>query len=318
MHNLVFPIPRNREEKIVNKMLRIGYAEMSVCSSTLESNLRVIQDTMKRLTDDPELGALFPKQITASERFNDEVVWETEAGLIRRNDNAANIRSEQKIFFHSIPKIRWKRENEISDFAEFLKACEFLSAKASNIALELAHAYDAMQGHVDKPRSLYSAILEGTTVTRVLRYKKTGSARAHAHTHLDRSALTIHWWASHPGLKIVGFDEEHYRVDEAALDKVAIFPGMKFAGLFPEFGYGTLHGVRDQRTATLDESQDRYSLVSFVHAKLSPEAFILIRDNLARMEAYEIALHILSSTTNPPIFRGFVFCRISRNRRSKI
>jgi len=263
---------------VAETMLSRGFAEMDVDPCILADNLEAISSGMRKLTDDQYLGALFPKEIVRI----DEVGWPMEAGLVRRSgkDETGNV--EEKFFFHYVPGMKWPEE-ATKDLVDFRLAMERLNTEAKRIALSIAKEIDNI--HDCTQLSLYDAIEQGVTVTRGLRYL----GRANAYTHFDRSAISADWWASHPGLVIVDNKGRECRVNEAVLDRVAVFPGKKFGGFFAgQCGYGTPHGVRDTRT----NGDDRYSVVSFVHAKLTTEAAQWIHDKTELMEALE-RLHAL-------------------------
>jgi hypothetical protein len=272
---------------IAEQMLAVGFAEMSVDPGILAENLAPIKDGLERMTDEYDKKP-FPHRVVNT----DEVGWDMEVGLYRRTGTDSSGKAEEKFFFHHAPGVTWEAE-EARSYEAFFAALDNINIAAKKIALSLAAEVDKIHAemHPEFP-SLYYAIEKGAVVTRVLRYLHSTDA----YMHLDRSAITPHWWSSHGGLEIVGNDGKRHHVREAAWDKIAVFPGKKFAGLFagdPEaykdgyYGYGTLHGVKNPRRTRVLPAGDRYSLVSFVHAKLTREAAEWIRKHADAMEAFE-------------------------------
>lgn len=73
---------------------------------------------------------------------------------------------------------------------------------------------------------------------------------------------------------------------ECRWDRIALFPGKKFYGLtHGAFGDLGIHGVRDARGTGRDD--DRFALVTFVHATLSEDAARLIRNRKPEFDQAE-------------------------------
>jgi isopenicillin N synthase-like dioxygenase len=258
---------------VADGILARGFAEMDIDTSILAEHLPVIKRGMREMTDDPSVHDVFAQQILGQ----DEMGWDQEAGLVLRNDK------ERKFFFHyQSPPAQWPFPDQecVERFSPFLESCAVLTAKARSIVRDVARELDAHPRLSAHRYTLARALEGGRTLTRVLRYLPREGERAHnadAYAHLDRSFMTIHWWASAEGLLMFDREGVGHRVAEGAWDRIAIFPGKKFFGLTDGVqGMSGIHGVRDSRT---ERTEDRIAVVTFVHADLSPAAVELIHNN---------------------------------------
>ncbi len=250
-----------------------GFAEMDVEANILAEHIPIITHGMRAMTDDTSVHEVFAQQILGQ----DEMGWDQEAGLILRDDE------ERKFFFHyQSPPAEWPFPSQecAERFSPFLESCAILTTKARMLAYDTARKLDAHPRLSRHRYNLASTIENARAVTRVLRYlplEGSRSQNADAYAHMDRSFMTIHWWASAEGLVMFDRESHSYRVAETAWDRVAIFPGKKYFGLTDGVqGMNGIHGVRDSRT---ERTEDRIAIVTFVHANLKPEAVELIHMN---------------------------------------
>lgn len=256
--------------QVAGEILTRGFAEMDVDASILAEHIPAIRRGMRDMTNDASVHPIFAEQVLGV----DEMGWKQEAGLIERNDK------ERKFFFHyQSPHAEWPFPDHTCSkrFAPFLESCGVLTARARAIAHDVAHMLDTQLHTAGRTYNLAQALHGSRAVTRVLRYLPLGGDRAgnaDAYAHMDRAFLTIHWWASVEGLLIFDEDGVGYRIAETAWDRVAVFPGKKFFGLTQgTCGMKGIHGVRDSREK---RDEDRFAIVTFVHANLTPEAVTLI------------------------------------------
>jgi hypothetical protein len=100
--------------------------------------------------------------------------------------------------------------------------------------------------------------------------------------------MTAHWYGTHPGLLVHGPRGPWKRVDETSYERVALFPGEKFAAATTGMlgTYGTPHAVRCDD----EPKEDRFAIVSFVHPRALPEDCTWLRENKSTIEAYEQSL----------------------------
>ncbi len=257
------------EQAARNILGPLGFAEIPVDIGILAEHLPAIKEGIGRLIRDPEGQSIFPQQIIAT----DEMGWDQEAGLVRRSGD------EEKWFFHYIADAAWLPE-AAAKYDQFLRACDALSCAARMLVVKVAGRIDA-ELKLPGERSLSRAIAGGRVVTRILDYLPREGAKPDATTHFDRSALTVHWYASHTGLVIIDRDDSEHRVAETSWTSAAVFPGKKYAGFFRgEGGVCGLHGVRDtRRTEPGSPREHRIAIVSFVHLPLSAEMVAWIGQN---------------------------------------
>lgn len=254
---------------VADSILARGFAEMDIDASILAQHMPVIKNGMRDMTDDTSVHDVFTEQILGQ----DEMGWNQEAGLIRRDDK------ERKFFFHyQSPPAEWPFPDEkcIKRFSPFLESSAVLTARARSLVRQVASALDT-HPHCTSRHNLAATLDGARAVTRILRYlplegERMGNADAYA--HLDRAFMTVHWWASVEGLMMFDREGVGHRIAETAWDRIAIFPGKKFFGLtHGMFGMSGIHGVRDSRSERTD---DRIAIVTFVHANLTPKAVDLM------------------------------------------
>lgn len=278
-----------------NEIQAHGFAEMSIDASFLAQHIPVILSGMRDMTDSQENRALFPMRIVDTDEIDDD----QEAGLVRRKGPTSNQGKENKFFFHYHPAYEPEKGGR-KKFGEFLRSCDAINTQAKQIALAIASAID--KSHAEAgivAPNLYNAISQAPTITRILRYLPRKDAGADAYIHLDRGVLSPHWFATHQGLILFDRNGAPHRVDETALDKIAMFISKKFAALFADikddtlcrskYGFGVPHGVLDPRREIGMRTEDRFAVVSFVHAKLTPRAAAWLKRTAGEMEAYEKA-----------------------------
>lgn len=267
----------------LDAFLRRGFAELPYDPSHLARHIPVITDGMRRLAGD-ELAQRLMAERTIR---HDEAGWKQEAGYVKRTDE------EYKEFFHhQSPPVAWPDDPHLRAYAEFIDACGEMTRLAKAVALSFAADLEAAELLPDDGEiPLSSAIGRSNAVTRILRYPPLPAERgnhAEAYAHFDRSCMTIHWWASHEGLVIFDREGRMQRVHERAWDRIAVFPGKKFYGLTGgRFGNLGIHGVRDARGT--GRSDDRFALVTFVHATLTEDAVALIHKRKGAFDAAENA-----------------------------
>lgn len=263
-------IPRSALERAATSILGPrGFAELPVDVGILAEHLPALKAGISQMIRDPEGRSLFPPQIAGT----DEMCWDQEAGLVRRSGE------EEKWFFHYLPHAEWLPEGS-ARYRAFLQACDALSCAARTLVVKVAESIDARLKHADA-HSLSRALAGGRVVTRILDYLPRDGTQPDATAHFDRSAMTVHWYASHTGLVIIDRDGGEHRVAETSWTDVAVFPGKKFAAFFrSERDICGLHGVRDTRRFGPGSAQEhRIAIVSFVHLPLSAEMAAWMKDN---------------------------------------
>ncbi len=177
------------------------------------------------------------------------------------------------------------------DYSEFFGACTTLNMAAFHIARALAALYDEANSNSEHgdgwSGSLLSRVEKSHAVTRLLRYESITGTKPDATPHRDRSAFTVHWLSSHPGLTLFNEKRERFRVNETSPTNILIFPAKKFWGITRgRHGTGTLHGVFDERRRDVAQvsSEHRFAIVSFVHAILYPEDAAWMRSNIGELQ----------------------------------
>jgi hypothetical protein len=266
-------------QRIAQDIVRLGFAELSIDPSILAQFVPTITEGMHRMTEDPEAQAAFPEIIVST----DEMGWPREAGLVRRND------AENKFFFHhQTPEAEWPDQEKAKEYLHFLDACKALGQEAQRIVLAVAEALDTIDCKADG--KLVDLFADANIVIRVLRYLQLGGERkgnADAYAHMDRSGFTVQFWASEIGLKIFDREQNTYRVDETAWDKVALFAGKKFHGVtHGSQGMIGVHGVRDAREGR-PATKDRYAIIAFIHPKMSDAAVAELQARMPAIKAFE-------------------------------
>ncbi|MDR3570850.1 MAG: 2OG-Fe(II) oxygenase family protein [Candidatus Pacebacteria bacterium] len=237
-------------------IMRNGYTEAPIEKDFLKSRFNVVRTGMRRITNDPALQTLFNWHIHDCDAYGTH--YAQEVGLTFRND------TERKWTFQYTPEAYCAQRYEQSDVGAFMSALHDLDSKAREISLPLAARFDARRLATEPahryPGSMAKRIREGRCITRVLRYP--WNSANDAHPHFDRSLFSIHWGATHPGLVLFDNDYNRTRVRDVGFESVLVFPGRKYAAIGRgDFGFGTPHGVRNERTT----GEDRYTIVSFVH-----------------------------------------------------
>jgi hypothetical protein len=246
-----------------SNIFRKGFAELSIDPKFLSHTIPAIKNGMERIIS---------KDAAAFEKFilgHDEMNWPKDSGLYRRSDD------EKKWFFHyfgsSTMTHLLARGAPVNQYDTFFAALEKINEQAFMIAKKMARLYDE-HGRLPSGK-LFPRMQQGSKLTRGLLYEQTESeSGADALVHLDRSCITVHWFASEPGLVVFDPDGAKHSVNELAHDTVAVFIGKKFAGATHGiYGLGTPHGVKDKTRHLRAAGQKRFALVSFVHIPLTPE-----------------------------------------------
>jgi hypothetical protein len=260
-------VQRNREISIRRELIRsdsvralqhTGFAQIAFDPSFLVTRIPHITEGIRRMTSCDDQYR-FPKRII----FSDEANFDHDSGLIRRDER------EQKWFFHLYPQTTQDfraAKAPVERYEDFFANLSSINDKAFEIATTFAELWDAVHGTT---APLLQRLDARCFVTRVLRYLPRERGMPDATVHIDRSCLTIHWWANRAGLYIFGPDKEKRTVLETQHDHVCLFPGMKFAAATKGvFGSGTPHGVVDN-DRDRDGVDDRIAVVSFVHCRLT-------------------------------------------------
>jgi len=268
------------EDARLERFLERGFIELPYDPALLAAHVPTIRDGMRLLADDTYAQRLLAERTIR----HDEVGWKQDAGYVKRTDQ------EYKEFFHhqSLP-VTWPDDPHLRLYAEFIDACGAMTRMAKKLVSSFVERLELAELIRDSnERPLSSHVARSNAVTRVLRYPPLPPERgAHteAYAHFDRSFMTVHWWASHEGLVVFDREARPHRIAECAWDRVAVFPGKKFYGLTGgTHGHLGIHGVRDARGT--GRSEDRFALVTFVHATLTEDAVALIR---AKKEAFDAA-----------------------------
>jgi hypothetical protein len=270
---------------VAETIMRDGYVEMPVDEKFLRPRLKRIRRGMERITEDPQLAALFPWRIHQQDHYGKN--YAQEVGLVLRTDD------EHKWILHETDESGFAEMQEVRDDVElrlFFSALRDLGSMGRENALKIAIAFDEMnKSHKWYNGSFADRIRRGRAITRVLRYLRAFPGTSDAFTHIDRGGITNHWGASHTGLYVYRPDGSRERVNETNDNSVVLFPGRKFAAIMEgKLGRGTPHGVKYERK--IDE--DRYSFITFVHpASDKDEAnWLVARD--AEFKAFERTLRL--------------------------
>jgi hypothetical protein len=232
-----------------------GFCAQPVHPDFLGQRLPHILQGMQRITEHPKEQKYFPWQTLPADLYGQDQA--IEYGL--RLPEAGK---PPKYVFHYVCGIEsllegWVPQNQ---YKPFLWALHGVATWSHKLAIAAAAQFDQNNRGVYSG-SLAERLQQGQVVVRVLRYKHTQDTCAQ--THFDRSLLTLHLHASHPGLVLFGPDNTPHEFPETAHGPVAIFPGAKFIGATGgAYGPLTPHGVRAS-----EASDDRYALVSFIHPK---------------------------------------------------
>jgi len=262
-------------------LIESGFYEREIDPRFLAGVIPDIREGLLRMTEGPDTDAFREVEL-----LYDEMGWSHNSGLVRRSDD------EQKWFFHHYgPPTHLHLQVSgapVHRYERFFLALTKVNARAKRLAYDLARELD--RRHTCPGGPLSPRIEKNHCVTRVLRYLKRDEAKApDATVHLDRNCITVHWYSSHPGLRIFGPDGQAHTARETAMDRIVFFTGKKFAAATRgEFGLGTPHGVKDDaRHARTND--DRLALVSFVHCGLHEHDAAWLKGAKGSMDALEMS-----------------------------
>lgn len=249
------------------EMRKLGVVEIAVNSNFLLPRVTTIREGMRRLTDDPHSLKSFAWHVLQEDLFGPK--YHQEVGL----KNTSPDDDEKKFTFHYAPEMLSEREFKHAPFGDYqalFDALHDLDRWAQGIALAVAGCFDARNrkpGALKRyPGSLVQRLHQGRRIIRVLRYQQKANEAPDAVMHIDRSLFTVHPWSSHPGLRFSTTPGKTLAVNETSISRAAVFPGEKFAAATRgAFGYGTPHGVRDERWEKGTRTEDRYAIVCFTH-----------------------------------------------------
>ncbi len=270
---------------------RSGFLEIPVDARFLWPCILAVRDGLKMITEDPVRQRHFPWHDLTKDLYGPK--YTQEVGLKKTEPGD----SENKFTFHYSPGMLSELHGArvpVKEYAEFFHALHKLDQWSLKIALNVAEAFDAANRLDGKyPGSMVEKLKSGTRVIRALRYRNKNDDLPDAKPHVDRSHFTIHTWSSHSGLKMVRPDGSLAPVNETAVDMVAVFPGEKFAAVTRgALGFGTPHGVRDERRQNGTRDEDRYAIVCFVHPGPDQDDADWLLNNRDRIEQLEATLAI--------------------------
>jgi hypothetical protein len=270
----------------------IDHSFVEVSTPSIQRLVGAIQNGYTRMIDRDSRRDKF---MFSSECYpRDELGEELEFGLMRRQGGAKDVLSEQEIaegrstydrnkwVFHYCDELMVALKEEVqllSDYQAFFAACARLHQRAKAYALLTAQAFDSMPHAY--PGSLEAKVRDARVYTRLLRYEYSPKSTPDAGFHRDRSAFTVHWYSSHPGLLLLDRYMNTVTGGETDPRRILLFPGLKYwIATRGHYGTGTIHGVRDIRPKQKgDVSVPRFALVSFVHATLTQEDLEFMRAN---------------------------------------
>jgi len=239
---------------LVSDIISQGFCAQPIHPDFLKERLPPILAGMQRITDNPHRHRHFPWRTLPMDPYGQN--QEIEYGL-RLPEKG----KPQKYVFHYILQM----ENLLggllpaSEYRKFLWALRSVTTWSHKLAVAVATQFD-QQNNGAFSGSLAKRIQNGQVVVRILRYTGTESV-PRAEAHFDRSALTLHLHASHPGLVLFDPSGAPQEFPATDLGLVAIFPGAKFiAATQGAYGFLTPHGVRAPQTP-----EDRHALVVFIH-----------------------------------------------------
>lgn len=247
-------------QSLFEDIISTGFCAQPIHPDFLGERLPHILDGMRRITEDPRRATgntaqhrIFPWQTVPADLYGgDQAV---EYGLRLPEEG-----KPPKYVFHYVCAIKKLLEGAIppGTYSRFLWALHGVATWSHKLAMEVAARFDAENCGVFTG-SLTERLRHGQVVIRVLRYTHTRGVRAE--THFDRSLLSLHLHASHPGLVLFGPDNTPREFPATEHGLIAIFPGAKFiAATGGAYGLLTPHGVRAS-----DTPGDRYAVVSFIH-----------------------------------------------------
>lgn len=261
-------------------LMEDGYVEFE--TSEVAADFSLIKDGMRYITNDPRFLAALPWRIHEADAYGP--AYEQETGLRAPEPH----KQDYKYVLQFTPDMVMDRSVLSEPIVRSLfAALGRIDEHAREAALHVAVALDRRRRF---PHSIATALESGRVITRVLRYLPKRDETPDAKVHIDRSFLTVHYWSSHPGLRIFDPRGGIVPVRETSSRDIVVFPGRKFAALSRgTLGYGTPHGVRDERRKNGSHGgEDRYAIVSFVHPKSTVEDAAWLhahRDEIARFEA---------------------------------
>ncbi len=239
---------------VVDRITSQGFCPQPIHPDFLGERLPLILEGMRRITDNPRRHRHFPWCILPQDLYGPD--QEIEYGLRLPEQG-----KPKKYVFHYVLGMEDFLGGTLPtcQYTKFLWALRSITTWSHKLATEVAARFD-QENHGAYSGLLTDRIKQGRVVVRVLRY--VGAQHApRAQTHFDRSALTLHLHASHPGLVLFDPNGVPQEFPATNLGLVAIFPGAKFiAATGGAYGLLTPHGVRAS-----DIPDDRYALVSFIH-----------------------------------------------------
>lgn len=246
-------MPVTLRDTLVEDIALQGFCAQPIHPEFLGERLPYILEGMKRITDNPERQRHFPWRTLPVDLYGEDQA--IEYGLRLPEEG-----KPPKYVFHYVCAIERLLEGSMPphDYNQFLWALHGIATWSHKLAIAVATRFDEANNGAYSG-SLAARIRQGQVVVRVLRYTPSPSVRAE--THFDRSLVTLHLYASHPGLVLFGPDNTPREFPATESGLVAIFPGAKFiAATGGAYGLLTPHGVRAS-----DTPGDRYALVSFIH-----------------------------------------------------
>jgi hypothetical protein len=263
---------------------RDGFIEVAVNPYALSQCIDLVRGGMQAITDDPHGLQKFPWRNLVEDAYGPKYAQEVGLKTTKTGD------SESKWTFHYSYGIEASTSGpQLIEHAKFFDALRWFDHWSLAIALKVAQTFDAAN-RIEQtyPGSMVQRLQSGTRVIRVLRYRKKEDDKPDATMHVDRSLFTIHAWSSHAGLRIRSPDHTVCSIQETSCEAAAVFPGEKYAAVTRgAFGFGTPHGVRDERRATGIRQEDRYAIVCFVHPETQLNDAEWLKTNRHLIEAYE-------------------------------
>ncbi len=215
-----------------------------------------------------EFGILAPK--TGGEKGDRAGFFDTVSG--RKTEDANKRR------FHYLTSLITAVPSHLFErHFDLFAALEALNRSAMEVAIGIARALDEDNPDMPLARryvgSLARRLEGGVAVTRLIRYGNIAGNAPDAQVHRDRGFLTVHAYASAPGLVIYDGEDRPTRIrGETDPTSVAVFTGEKFWGSTRgKLGFGAPHGVYDARRGEPQGSprEDRITIVTFVHDRLT-------------------------------------------------
>lgn len=267
------------ELSVASRFLDAGYAEIDAPPGLLPHAVPLLIKGILGLVADTDAHAFFKRYALSL----DEIGSKNDVGLEHRTD------AEHKWYFHHVLKAdAWDASSSIyRRHANFIEALETYTAACQTIAIGVANEIDDFLA--TRSGGLADAMTRSWAVTRVLCYEASQDAiRPDATLHIDRDAITVHGFATHPGLVLFDNDGVMHRAAETSMDRMLVFPGQKLGGFFKgRHGLGCVHGVHDTRRQSGTATEPRIAIVTFVHVALTADQAAWITDNRAKFKAAE-------------------------------